>query len=117
MTVLVTAVSTASPGFTTVDGGSKTFTNDALQREGSNGYVREYADVYLERMSEEHGVLSLSRLAEGAPRPQVGEKLHIVPNHACGTTNLHDVVYGYRKRDGEEVVEVEWPIPARGRIR
>jgi D-serine deaminase-like pyridoxal phosphate-dependent protein len=68
-------------------------------------------------MSEEHGVLSLSRLAEGAPRPQVGEKLHIVPNHACGTTNLHDVVYGYRKRDGEEVVEVEWPIPARGRIR
>ena len=117
MTVLVTAVSTASPGFTTVDGGSKTFTNDALRQGESNGYVREYPDVYLERMSEEHGVLSLSRLAAGASGPQVGEKLHIVPNHACGTTNLHDVVYGYRKRDGEEVVEVEWPIPARGRIR
>lgn len=117
MTVLVTVVSTSCPGFATVDGGSKTFTNDALQREGSNGYVREYPDVFLERMNEEHGVLSLAKLPAGAPRPKVGEQLHIVPNHACGTTNLHDVVYGYRRRDGEELVEVEWPVPARGKIR
>ncbi len=117
MTVLTTIVSTASPGFATVDGGSKTFTNDALQKDGMNGYVREYPDVYLERMSEEHGVLNLSKLADGAPRPKVGEKLHIIPNHACGTTNLHDVVYGYRKRNGEDIVEWEWPVHARGKIR
>ena len=117
MTILTTVVSTSCPGFSIVDGGSKTFTNDALQREGSNGYVREYPDVYLERMNEEHGVLSLSKLPEGAPRPKVGEKVHVIPNHACGTTNLHDVVYGYRKRNGEEVVEWEWPIHARGKIR
>jgi D-serine deaminase-like pyridoxal phosphate-dependent protein len=117
MTILTTVVSTASPGFATVDGGSKTFTNDALQRDGSNGYVREYPEVFLDRMNEEHGVLSLAKLAEGAPRPRVGEKLHVVPNHACGTTNLHDVVYGYRVHDGEEIVEIEWPVHARGKIR
>jgi D-serine deaminase-like pyridoxal phosphate-dependent protein len=117
MSVLVTVVSTSCPGYSTIDGGSKTFTSDALRRDDSNGYVRECPDVYLERMNEEHGVLSLSKLPAGAPRPQVGEKLHVVPNHACGTTNLHDVVYGYRRRGGEEVVEVEWPIPARGKIR
>jgi hypothetical protein len=43
--------------------------------------------------------------------------VHVVPNPACGTTNLHDVVYGYRRRDGEEIVEMEWPVPARGKIR
>jgi len=117
MTILTTVVSTSCPGYTTVDGGSKTFTNDALQRDGSNGYVKEYPDVYLERMNEEHGVLSLAKLPEGAPRPKVGEKLHVIPNHACGTTNLHDVVYGYRVRNGEEIVEWEWPIHARGKIR
>ena len=47
----------------------------------------------------------------------MGEKVHVVPNHACGTTNLHDVVYGYRRRNGDEVVEFEWPVHARGKIR
>ncbi|HEX2036466.1 MAG TPA: alanine racemase [Chloroflexota bacterium] len=117
MSVLVTVVSTSCPGYSTVDGGSKTFTNDALRRDGSNGHVREYPDIYLQRMNEEHGVLSLANLPQGAARPAVGEKVHIIPNHACGTTNLHDVVYGYRRRGGEEVVEVEWPVPARGKIR
>ncbi len=117
MTIRTTVVSTASPGFATVDGGSKTFTNDALQRDGSNGYVREYPDIYLDRMNEEHGVLNLSNLAEGAPRPRVGEQIHVIPNHACGTTNLHDVVYGYRRHNGEPIVEVEWPVHARGKIR
>lgn len=117
MTVLVTVVSTSCPGYSTVDGGSKTFTSDALRQGESNGYVREYPDVYLERMNEEHGVLTLAKLAPDAPRPKVGEKVHVVPNHACGTTNLHDVVYGYRQRDGEKIIEAEWPIPARGKIR
>ncbi|MBI3974334.1 MAG: alanine racemase [Chloroflexi bacterium] len=117
MSVLVTVVTTSCPGFSTVDGGSKTFTNDSLRSGASNGYVREYPDVYLERMSEEHGVLNVSQVAEGVPRPRVGEKLHIIPNHACGTTNLHDVVFGYRRHAAEEIVEVEWPISARGKIR
>ncbi len=117
MSVLVTVVSTSCPGYATVDGGSKTFTNDSLRPDGRNGYVKEYPDVYLERMNEEHGVLNLSHVPDGAPRPRVGEKLHIIPNHACGTTNLHDVVVGYRRRNGDEIVEVEWPVLARGKIR
>jgi D-serine deaminase-like pyridoxal phosphate-dependent protein len=117
MTVLVTVVSTSCPGYSTIDGGSKTFTSDALRPDHPNGHVREYPDIFLQRMNEEHGVLSLANLPAGAPRPQVGEKVHVVPNHACGTTNLHDVVYGYRRRGGEEIVEAEWPVLARGKIR
>jgi len=85
MQVLVTVVSTASPGWATVDGGSKTFTNDALQTDGHNGHVLEYPDVFLHHMNEEHGVLATD---QSERRPKVGEKLRIIPNHACGTTNL-----------------------------
>lgn len=126
MSVLVTVISTSCPGFSTIDGGSKTFTNDALQTTGVNGYVREFPEIYLEKMSEEHGVLNLSRLTDASARPRVGDKIHVIPNHACGTTNLHDVVYGYRAHgsrpangtlSGDELIEVEWPVPARGKIR
>lgn len=110
MQLLVTVVSTASPGFATVDGGSKTFTNDSLQADGHNGYVLEYPDSYLERMNEEHGVLNTSR---GARSPRVGEKLRIIPNHACGATNLHDYVAAHRGG----TVEAIWPVAARGTIR
>lgn len=110
MQVLVTVVSTASTGWATVDGGSKTFTNDALQADGRNGFVLEYPDVYLERMNEEHGIL---RTDGSAARPKVGEKVRIIPNHACGTTNLHDYVATHRRGKVESIL----PIAARGAIR
>lgn len=110
MQVLVTVVSTASEGFATVDGGSKTFTNDALQEDGHNGFVLEYPDMHLERMNEEHGIL---RTDGSSARPKVGEKLRIIPNHACGTTNLHDYVVAHRSGKVESFL----PIAARGTIR
>jgi D-serine deaminase-like pyridoxal phosphate-dependent protein len=110
MSVLVTVVTDACAGFVTVDGGSKTFTNDNLQAERGNGYCIEYPELRLARMNEEHGVVAL----DGSTRaPKVGEKIRIIPNHACGTTNLHDYVAGHR--DGR--VEVIWPVAARGTIR
>jgi D-serine deaminase-like pyridoxal phosphate-dependent protein len=42
----------------------------------------------------------------------VGEKLRI-PNHACGTTNLHDHVVTHRRGRVESI----FPIAARGAIR
>jgi D-serine deaminase-like pyridoxal phosphate-dependent protein len=110
MSVLVTVVTDACEGYITVDGGSKTFTNDNLSRERSNGYCLEYPELSLARMNEEHGVVALNGAAR---RPKVGEKIRIIPNHACGTTNLHDYVIGHR--DGR--VEVVWPVAARGTIR
>jgi D-serine deaminase-like pyridoxal phosphate-dependent protein len=37
----------------------------------------------------------------------------VVPNHACGTTNMHDEVAAHR--DG--TVVAVWPIEARGKLR
>ena len=60
-------------------------------------------------MSEEHGVLDLSNTTW---RPEVGERVQVVPNHVCVVVHLNDIVYGVRNG---EVVETEWEVAARGR--
>jgi D-serine deaminase-like pyridoxal phosphate-dependent protein len=62
----------------------------------------------LEKLSEEHGVL---RVEEG-DRFEVGQRVRILPNHACVISNLHDRLYGVR---GDRV-ESEIAVAARGRI-
>jgi len=59
--------------------------------------------------SDEHGVLAI---AAGAPAPALGEKLLLVPGHCDPTVNLHDWFVGVRRG----VVEVLWPVSARGAI-
>jgi len=112
LTILATVVSTAVPGQAVVDAGAK-----ALGREPSRGVPNEgfgsvwgKPDVVVRSMSEEHGILDLSRAAW---RPEVGERLRIVPNHVCVAVHLADVVYGVRA--GDSAVVSSWPVAARGR--
>jgi D-serine deaminase-like pyridoxal phosphate-dependent protein len=42
----------------------------------------------------------------------VGERVRILPNHACVVANLHDRVLGIR---GDRV-EAVFPVAARGRV-
>ncbi len=110
LSVLVTVVSTALPGIVTVDGGTKTFTNDYPPEQGEGiGIVLDWPGLRLMRMSEEHGVIEV---AQGTPRPSVGDRLRIVPNHACGCVNMHPALYGMRNG----AVEVVWPVAARGSL-
>ena len=53
-------------------------------------------------------MLDLSRTSW---RPEVGDRVRVVPNHVCIVVHLNDVVYG--ARDG--TVETSWPVAARGR--
>ena len=43
---------------------------------------------------------------------RVGERIRILPNHACVVTNLHDRLWAVRG----ETVEDELPVAARGRV-
>lgn len=110
LTVLATVVSTAVPGQAVVDAGAK-----ALGREPRGGDARwgfgellDRPDVVVSAMSEEHGILDL---AATSWRPQVGERVRIVPNHVCIVTHLFDEVAGVR---GDEIQE-RWRVEARGR--
>ena len=108
LTVLATVVSRPTPDRAIVDAGSKALTSDTLGLEGF-GLVLGYPDVTIRSLSEEHGALDLSASAR---KPEIGERLRIVPNHACVVSNLFDTVALIR---GEAVVEIA-PVTARGRV-
>jgi len=111
-TVLVTVVSTAVLGKAMMDGGSKTFSSDALRtgKATGYGYVVEDPNAVVSGFNEEHGHLDL----RASPKKyRVGERLRVIPNHVCAMINLHDQVYGVRG----ETVEVVWTVAGRGKLQ
>lgn len=109
--VRATVVSRPTPDRAILDAGSKTLTNDPAEGDpGGRGLIVEHPDARIHALSEEHGWVDLSSCSG---RPEVGEVVTVIPNHACGCANLHDEVV--LLRDGQ-VVGV-WPVAARGRIR
>ena len=111
-TIHATVVSTARPGQIIIDGGSKTFSSDRLANasEVTFGRLVQAPGARFHKMNEEHGFIDLTH-AETAF--QVGDRVHLIPNHICVAMNLHEKVYGVR---GGEVEEI-WPVDARGKLQ
>lgn len=109
--VLATVVSTAVPGQAVIDAGAKAlFREEVRGGTGSApgfGALRDRPDVVVRAMSEEHGILDLSRTDW---RPRIGDRVLVVPNHVCVSVNLHERMWGVR--GGR--VETCWTIAARG---
>ena len=110
LNLLVTVVSRPTSNRAVIDAGSKTFSSDQLATNQGYGLVLEYPEAILERINEEHGMLDLSACNR---KPQIGEQLRIIPNHACVVTNLHDEIVAHR----EGKVEAIWQVLARGKTR
>jgi D-serine deaminase-like pyridoxal phosphate-dependent protein len=109
LSVAVTVVSDAVPGQIVVDAGSKTLTSDE-HPDGGHGAIVGRPEARLHTLNEEHGYVDVSELDD---RPALGERLRVIPNHACGCVNLHDGLLGVR--DG--VVERVVLVTARGLVR
>lgn len=110
--VVATVVSRPTPDRAIIDAGSKTLTSDPVAGTDQAGFglIVEHPEAEIHTLNEEHGYVDVGRCERP---PQIGEIITIVPNHACGTTNMHDSVVAYRT--GELVGR--WPIAARGRVR
>jgi D-serine deaminase-like pyridoxal phosphate-dependent protein len=109
LTVLATVVSVPAPERAVVDAGSKTLSSDPL-RPKPGGYGRVLGrESRLEKLSEEHGVLAV---APGEAF-RVGERVRILPNHACVVANLHEHLIGVSGDQVEAILDVA----ARGRVR
>jgi D-serine deaminase-like pyridoxal phosphate-dependent protein len=112
--VVCTVVSRPTRDLAVIDGGSKTFATDVapgaepLNLEGY-GHVIGYPGSVLERLTEEHGMLSVAEDCD----LDVGDTLQIIPNHICSTVNLHDEVCLL----GEDGVVKETRVEARGKVR
>jgi D-serine deaminase-like pyridoxal phosphate-dependent protein len=105
---VATVVSVPAAGRAVLDAGSKTLSSDQLRpRPGGHGVLLGHRSR-LTALSEEHGVIAV----EPGDSFRVGERVRILPNHACVVANLHDRLWAVR---GEKV-EDELPVVARGRI-
>lgn len=111
LTVMATVVSHARPDRYVLDAGIKALAGEDYGW-GTWGRVQERADLAIIRATEEHGVIELPPDAAD-PGWRIGERVRIIPNHACGATNMHDELIAI---DGDRVVE-RWPVIGRGRFR
>jgi D-serine deaminase-like pyridoxal phosphate-dependent protein len=111
LTILATVVSHARPDRYILDGGLKTFAGENYEW-GTYGRILDRPDIVVTRATEEHGVVIIS---PDVPDPgwKIGDRVRVIPNHACGTTNMHDELFAV---DGEQVID-RWRVISRGRVR
>jgi D-serine deaminase-like pyridoxal phosphate-dependent protein len=115
--IISTVVSRPAPDRIIFDAGSKTLTTDGVRGFGeetgyglvfpSLGTIRPDPTIQLERLSEEHAT---ARVPPNCPL-QVGDRVRIIPNHACVVTNLADEMLLV---EGDAILE-RLPVSARGR--
>jgi D-serine deaminase-like pyridoxal phosphate-dependent protein len=93
LTVLATVVSVPSNDRAILDAGSKALTSDHLApptgRKG-HGFIKGYPEITIARLTEEHGILSLT---DAKSTLKIGQQVEIIPNHICPVVNLADVMY------------------------
>jgi len=108
LTVLTTVVSRPTPTRIVIDAGSKALTSDLGGMSG-HGEVVGHPELTVAALYEEHGTIELAAPSDW---PRVGDRLQIVPNHACVVSNLYDVVNLVGGNGDVETV----PVAARGRV-
>jgi D-serine deaminase-like pyridoxal phosphate-dependent protein len=121
LTVVATVVSKPAADRIILDCGSKTLTSDQARgitpAPGFGGVIVEEPDapprldesLTVERLSEEHATVRVS----GGTALVPGDRVRVVPNHACVVSNLVDIV---RLVEGDRVID-SVPVAARGRIQ
>ena len=92
MTVLATVVSVPAADRAVVDAGSKTLSTDPSRPVADGFGLVVGRQTRVARVSEEHGVLAV---APGESF-RVGERVHLLPNHACAVSNLHGALAAVR---------------------
>ncbi|PLW79190.1 D-TA family PLP-dependent enzyme [Cohaesibacter celericrescens] len=107
LSVLATIVSMPTVNRAIIDAGSKVLTSDLLGFEDF-GAVLGHPDIRIDQLSEEHG-----RMVSEQPLDlRVGDRVRIVPNHACVVSNMLDHVQLIR---GSQLV-AQSPVLARGKV-
>jgi D-serine deaminase-like pyridoxal phosphate-dependent protein len=122
LTIVSTVVSRPAPSRVIFDAGSKALSSDGVRGFGTGaGHGLVYVDldaphpdpsIIIERLSEEHATAKVPPAC--ALRP--GDRVRILPNHACAVVNLADellVVDG--SADGSAIVDT-LRVEARGRV-
>lgn len=101
LSLLVTVISRPKPGTAVLDLGVK-----GAGDEFGLPKIKGHPDASVPFLAEEHMIV------HNAPRWHVGDKVQVIPSHACTTCNLYRQINVHE--DGK-VADV-WPIEASGRL-
>jgi D-serine deaminase-like pyridoxal phosphate-dependent protein len=107
--IITTVVARPTADRAIIDAGSKTLSSD-LMGFSDHGHIVEYPAARIVKLSEEHGHIDLTQSAE---RPKIGDRLTIIPNHACVVSNLFAEVQAVAGRECVRTLRVD----ARGLVR
>ncbi len=111
LTILSTVISRPMPDRAVIDAGSKVFSSDkgAHGAGGVEGYGQILGHrAIVGRLSEEHGIVEL----RGADLP-VGDRVRVLPNHACAVVGLANRLLGVRGG----IVRELFALPSRGGVQ
>jgi D-serine deaminase-like pyridoxal phosphate-dependent protein len=114
LTVLATVIARPEADRVILDSGSKTLATDR-GRGGLRGFgsLLGFPQLTLEKVWEEHGLIRVSAEADlRGTDLRIGDRVRVVPNHACVVVNLHDRLMAVR--NGR--VEAAWRVAARGLV-
>jgi D-serine deaminase-like pyridoxal phosphate-dependent protein len=92
-----------------LDSGGKALGADRAAWASGFGRLLDHPDARVVSLSEHHGVV----VWDGSPRPPLGSRLRVVPNHVCNAVNLADELVVV---DGGQIIDT-WPVAARGANR
>jgi D-serine deaminase-like pyridoxal phosphate-dependent protein len=105
--VVASVVSLPRKGEALMDAGLKTLTGTQDRFAEGYGLVINRPDAVVEKLWEECGLVRFADVP-----PKIGDRLVIIPNHACELTNLAEVVfYGSGDR-----IEGFWIAEGRGKV-
>jgi D-serine deaminase-like pyridoxal phosphate-dependent protein len=90
-----------------LDAGAKVLGYDRPAWTPGHGLLPAFPEATVTGLWEHHAVAGTGP----GPRPAVGDRVVVVPNHVCTTVNLVDELHVVR--DGQ--VAERWPVDARGR--
>lgn len=106
-TVLATILSQPQPDVFIIDAGSKCLGLDKGAHGNALlqgfGLVRGHAELLITGLSEEVGKLKIC----GPTSLKVGDKIQIIPNHACSAANMTDYLIGCRNGKLETILDVD----------
>jgi D-serine deaminase-like pyridoxal phosphate-dependent protein len=105
--VHTTVVSHPEPDRVIIDAGSKTLTSDLMGLSGFGSLV-DYPEARIHQLAEEHGFVDISACSL---KPELGEVVRVLPNHACPVSNLFDTIATIRNGEPAGVLKID----ARGR--